>query len=90
MNRHARPRWRRSLAQKLGITTSPSSALQWRALIPPVTVKFHPQMGVGTERRLATCGVAMRNFAIKIDLVAMVRVRASDEKAARKIVPTSP
>jgi hypothetical protein len=30
----------------------------------------------------------MRDFAFKIDLVAMVRVRASDEKAARKIVPT--
>jgi hypothetical protein len=31
----------------------------------------------------------MRDFAFKIDLVAMVRVRASDEKAARKIVPTA-
>jgi hypothetical protein len=30
----------------------------------------------------------MRDFAFKIDLVAMVRVRASDEKAARGIVPT--
>jgi hypothetical protein len=30
----------------------------------------------------------MRDFAFKIDLVAMVRVRASDENAARRIVPT--
>ena len=30
----------------------------------------------------------MRDFAFKIDLVAMVRVRASVEKAVRNIVPT--
>ena len=31
--------------------------------------------------------VAMRDFALEIDVVAMVRVRADDEKAARKVVP---
>jgi hypothetical protein len=31
----------------------------------------------------------VKDFAFKIDLVAMVRVRAADEKVARKIVPTA-
>jgi hypothetical protein len=30
----------------------------------------------------------LKDFAFKINLVAMVRVRADAEKAARKIVPT--
>ena len=29
----------------------------------------------------------MKDFALEIDVVAMVRVRADDEKAARKVVP---
>ena len=30
----------------------------------------------------------MEVFAFKVDLVAVVRVRAEDESAARKVVPT--
>jgi hypothetical protein len=31
---------------------------------------------------------AMKDFAFKVNLVAVVRVRADDESVARKIVPT--
>jgi hypothetical protein len=38
----------------------------------------------------ATCGVrhVMEDFTFKVNLVAVVRVRAADESVARKIVPT--
>jgi hypothetical protein len=32
-------------------------------------------------------GVAMREFAFKVNLVAVVRVRAADERIARQVVP---
>ena len=31
---------------------------------------------------------AMKDFAFKVNLVALVRVRAADESVARKVVPT--
>ena len=34
------------------------------------------------------CGSAMKDFAFKVNLVAVVRVRAEDESVARKVVPT--
>ena len=33
-------------------------------------------------------GILMEDFTFKVNLVAMVRVRAGDESVARKIVPT--
>ena len=33
-------------------------------------------------------GSVMKDFAFKVNLVAVVRVRASDESVARKVVPT--
>jgi len=33
-------------------------------------------------------GLAMEDFAFKVNLVAVVRVRADDESVARKVVPT--
>ena len=38
----------------------------------------------------AVCGVrhAMEDFTFKVNLVAVVRVRADDESVARKVVPT--
>ena len=30
----------------------------------------------------------MKDFAFKVNLVALVRVRAADENVARKVVPT--
>src|SRR5262245_28401430 len=33
-------------------------------------------------------GVAMREFAFKVNLIAVVRVRAADETVARQVVPT--
>jgi hypothetical protein len=33
-------------------------------------------------------GSAMEDFAFKVDLVAVVRVRADDKSDARKVVPT--
>jgi len=33
-------------------------------------------------------GSVMKDFAFKVNLVALVRVRAADESVARKVVPT--
>jgi hypothetical protein len=33
-------------------------------------------------------GVAMKDFEFKVNLVAVVRVRAADERVARQVVPT--
>jgi hypothetical protein len=42
---------------------------------------------VGTERGSPFLGVAMKDFAFKVNLVAVVRVRAADESVARQVVP---
>jgi hypothetical protein len=45
------------------------------------------KLGIATRAAIGAAKGELQ-FALKINLVAMVRVRASDEKAARKIVPT--
>ena len=42
----------------------------------------------GIRRRPAVFGPTMEDFTFKVNLVAVVRVRADDESVARKIVPT--
>ena len=42
----------------------------------------------GLSGRPAVFGSAMEDFAFKVNLVAVVRVRADDESVARKVVPT--
>jgi hypothetical protein len=47
----------------------------------------------GLSGRLRCCDVeswcpAMKDFVFKVNLVAVVRVRADDESLARKVVPT--
>jgi hypothetical protein len=43
----------------------------------------------GQRNKMAACGVqsAVDDFTFKVNLVAVVRVRAGDESIARKIVP---
>jgi hypothetical protein len=52
-----------------------------------VVLCFTYQREPRSDCRVGNRDVAMRDFAFKVDLVAIVRVRAADEDSARKAAP---